>query len=127
MEHVMPIRKLKFTFDIDAEVLASALMQHNSGMQIQVMGNDDPPELEAAPKRLPPPKKGTVIEAVLKYMRIRKDETVTTREVVVAVIQFGHTANSVYGALYHLRGKGMVRRVGEAQYRLTKNGAVSNG
>jgi hypothetical protein len=120
----MPIKKLRVAFDIDVNVLAAALASHNCGMHVQLAGEAMPEELEP-PKRqlaLPAPKRGENLDIVVAYISAHRDRTVRMDELRKILPE-----KSLSNALFRARSRGLIRKVGIGQYRISVKGRSYGG
>lgn len=131
----MALKKMRVSFDIDIPVFLSMLATANSGMKIDVYGDDKPPkELKRqlnghhAPKLLAAPKqrrgKGgtTSYAAILAHLVAHKDSGFKAKELTPIIVAIGKAPNSVSPQLGKLRVDGMVKKDKDGLYRATPKG-----
>ena len=109
----MPVKRLRIAFDIDVSVLATVLAKCNSGMHIELSGEEAP--------SLPPP------AARLNYEQptlelFKKSKTVTTANMIILVERLGGNRKAATNFLYRLYRNGLVQRSRFGHYRLTAKG-----
>ncbi len=117
----MPVKSFTFAFKIDAKELLAFVADRNIAIDIHATGTNR----AALPKpngqlALPAPdKKSTLQSMVEAYFASHPKETITTKQVGALL------GRMPYGTLHILLSKGVIKRVGPAQYRATaKAGAL---
>jgi hypothetical protein len=124
----MPIKKLKFSFEVGVEALTQILTEGHSTMDIEVVEDvartpklPRPPE----PLALPPPsgrggRKG-IKEVVLGSLRSGRKVDATELKAVLKAA--GYSVNSLPNQLHQMKAERLVKSVGVGLYVITKKGA----
>ena len=110
----MPVKRLRIAFDIDVSVLATVLAQCNSGMHIELSG-------EEALTPLPSPAARPHYEQPALEL-FKKSKTVTTANMIILVERLGGNRKAATNLLYRLYRDGLVQRTRFGHYRLTAKG-----
>ena len=127
----MALKKMRVSFDIDIPVFLSMLAAANSGMNIDVFGDDKPPKLPKqlrnghAPKLLEGPKQRggavqrgadsngkrvTAYSTLLAFFAANKDRGIRPVELQPSLEAIGLAAKSVSPQLTKLRQDGFVKK-----------------
>lgn len=120
----MAIKKLKVSFDIDAEMFAKMLAHGHSAMNIEVYGNaveDSDKELRVShtePKLITD--RGGLKETILAFLSSGSKHL---SEMRVIIVRAGYSASSLNSAIDLLQSSGLIRRVYQGTYAITKKGA----
>lgn len=116
----MPIKKLKVSFDLDMELFAKILAAGHTNMDIQAFGTD--PTAEPAPAQIT--YRGGSRRAVLLAL---KDKPLSRTEMKDVIAANGYSRKSLDALIYTMRVAGLVRKVGEGTYAITKKGLAHVG
>jgi hypothetical protein len=137
----MAIKKLTVSFDLPVATFLSMLAAGNSGMKIDVFGDEpktrkllnghaprlahDPKLIEATPQRHARRGRGikTAYRAMFDLFAERPDYKFKPVELQPAVVAAGLSYKSVSPQLHRLRKHGNVKRHGDATYQITARGA----
>lgn len=119
----MGIKKLRVSFDIDAEMFARLLSAGHSAMNIEVFSNEDPRVSHTEPPKLITDR-GGMRRVILNTL---KEGSKRTAELQVIVVRAGYSAKSFSSAIHLLRTDGLVRSVGYGVIGITKKGTNYNG
>jgi hypothetical protein len=136
----MAIRKMRFSFEVDMATLVQVLAQANSGVKVDVYGDDKPPKglhhiKQHEPKLLEAPKKHrvdgqrkprengrpTVYATLLAFLVAHKDRAVGTNELKPIIVAIGAAPNSVSPQVHKLRQDGFIKPHGDG-YQVTARG-----
>jgi hypothetical protein len=119
----MALKKLRISFDLDMELLAKILTHSNSGMKIDVFGDQPKP-----PKLLAPPREGNRTPArILILQHLAKVDGCKPADLRDVCVAQGHAATTHSPQLHGLLATGHVKRK-DGIYSLTAAGkALVNG
>jgi hypothetical protein len=141
----MPIKTLRFSFDVTLPALLSLVAAGTTGLKIDVLGSDKIDKNAAkllnghAPKLLESPervkardahgKRITAKTVILAHLFEHKDRACKAKELGEVVAANGFGANSHSPVLTNLKQAGFVKRSGAAMYQITAKGIthVSKG
>lgn len=134
----MPIKTLRFSFDVPLLALLSLVAAGTTGLNIDVLGSDKIDKKAAkalnghAPKLLESPDRikardanGKRISAktvILAHLFEHKDRACKAKELGDVIAAAGYGANSHSPVLTNLKQAGLVKRAGAAMYQLTAKG-----
>lgn len=116
----MALKKMRVSFDLDIEVFAQILAKANSGIKIDMFGDEARVPRE---KLLPRIGHESYHQRILNHMKKDKEKHYTTTELKAI---FTDAPNAVHGALNHLFTNRLIKRPAKATYQLTALG-VNHG
>jgi hypothetical protein len=143
----MAFKKMRFSFDIDMNVLMSVLAAHGSAMNVDILHDNKtsktPKQLNGhAPKLLEGPKprgttnrgkaangeKVTAYSAILAFFAANKDRGFRATELKPVLAEIGLSEKSVSPQLTKLRQDGFVKKnVTDKLYHVTGRGIAHHG
>lgn len=120
----MALKKMRVSFDLDMEVFAQILAKANSGMKIDIFGDETQVPKEKM-KALPKLDGASVRNHLLAVMIANPDREYTTKELKGLVIANGASLgqNGIHGAVHDLFTHRMIKRTKPGRYKLTTKGA----
>jgi DNA-binding HxlR family transcriptional regulator len=113
---MMPMKKLRVSFDIDMELFARMLGAGHSDMNIQVFGTDDP---RVTHTNAITDNRGGIRTVILDTLRTGDKQL---SEIRIALVDHGYSAKSLNGAIHLMQENGLIKRVAFATFAITKKG-----
>ena len=130
----MPIKNLRFSFDVPITALLGLIATGNAGLKIDVYGDDKPGKIPRLPKNgtklLEGPKPGRVKNGagrpswllMLEAMAKNPEHTETTVDLGAMLVSHGLAKNSVSPQMTMMKKNGFVTKIDQGVYRLTASG-----
>jgi hypothetical protein len=120
----MALKKMRVSFDLDIEVFAQILAKANSGIKIDMFGEEVRAPREKM-KALPKSDGASVRNHLLAVMKAEPEREYTTMELKGLVIANGASLgqNGIHGAVHDLFTHRMLKRTKPGVYKLTALGA----
>lgn len=119
----MGIKKLRVSFDIDAEMFARMLSAGHSAMNIEVFGEQDPRVSHTEPMKLIG-SRGGMRQAILGAL---VNGSKSMAELRVILVRAGYSVKSMPGAIHLMRQDKLIRSAGFGIIAITKKGTNYNG
>jgi hypothetical protein len=137
----LPIKKVRFSFDIPIQQLLAAIATTNTAMRIDVYGDDPPPTRRGRitqgedVKMLEGPKQGkrrngekvSGLKLIAKHMVDHKDRGVAIAELKPIITKAGLSEKSVSPQIDKLMKDGHAKRLRTGIYQITAKGVHAYG
>lgn len=113
----MPIKKLRVSFDIDADMFTRMLAAGHSDMNIQVFSTEDPRVTNTEPKQIT--SRLGMRKCILMQLH---SERRRLHEIRLAIVEAGYSVKSLNNCLALMIEDGLVRRAGYGIFAITAKG-----